>query len=122
MAKPNRTQPAKPTTEAPRTTAPRATAPVQRNRTPSVQNDELVFGRENYKWMLIGVAIMGVGFLCMSGGSMPNPNVWDESIIYSPMRIIVAPILILIGLGVEVYALFVKNNKSNIQTNTEIAE
>lgn len=96
-----------------------------KSATPSVfgqRNDTLVFGRENYKWMLIGIAIMAVGFICMSGGSMPSPDVWDESIIYSPMRIVVAPILILIGLGVEVYAIFVKNGASEFKTNPESAE
>ena len=126
MAKPNKNQPIKPTETAPRATAPRVTAPVTRTRTgPSVfgqRNDTLVFGRENYKWMLIGIAIMAVGFVCMSGGSMPSPDVWDESIIYSPMRIIVAPILILAGLAVEVYAIFVKNNTTDFKANTETAE
>jgi hypothetical protein len=125
MAKANRTQPAKPTETAPRATAPRATAPVTRTTGPSVfgqRNDTLVFGRENYKWMLIGIAIMAVGFICMSGGSMPNPDVWDESIIYSPVRIVVAPILILIGLGVEVYAIFVQNGNTGFKANPETAE
>jgi hypothetical protein len=58
----------------------------------------------------------------MSGGAMPSPDVWDESIIYSPMRIVVAPILILIGLGVEVYAIFVKNGASDFKANPESAE
>ena len=114
MAKPNKNQPRP--TEAPRATpsAPR-TAPVQRVKTPSVfgqRNDTLVFGRENYKWMLIGIAVMAVGFVLMSGGKMPSPDVWDESIIYSPMRIAVAPIVILAGLVIEVYAIFKKNPKT----------
>lgn len=118
MAKPNKPQPkpAQPTTPKTPTTATRT--PITRQReTPSVfgtRNDDLVFGRENYKWMLIGIAIMVVGYLCMSGGSMPSPDVWDESIIYSPMRIIIAPFLILLGLGVEIYAIFKKNPKDSI--------
>ena len=71
-------------------------------------NDILVFGRETYKWMLIGLGIMAVGFLCMSGGAMPSPDVWDESIIYSSTRTIIAPFLIMVGLGVQVYAIFKK--------------
>ena len=114
MAKPNRPQqnPAQPVQkpDVSATTAQR-TAPVRSSRASSVstQNDKLVFGRENFKWMLIGIGIMAVGYVLMSGGSMPSPDVWDENIIYSPMRIIVAPFLILLGLGVEVYAIFKKN-------------
>ncbi len=73
------------------------------------KDDQLVIGRENYKWALIGIAIMAIGYICMSGGSMPSPDIWDESIIYSPMRIIVAPFLIIAGLVVVVYSIFVKN-------------
>ena len=91
---------------------PQATAARTKAATPSVfgqRNDKLVFGRETYKWMLIGLAIMAVGFICMSGGAMPDPNVWDETIIYSPTRTIVAPFLILLGLGVQIVAIFKKN-------------
>jgi hypothetical protein len=131
MAKPNKTQPAARPQEATRTAAPRSTVPSPRTRvsTPSVfgqRNDALVFGRENYKWMLIGIAIMALGFILMSGGSMPSPDVWDESIIYSPMRIVVAPILILIGLVVEVYAIFKKDGVTDtgadIKSNSKVEE
>ena len=72
------------------------------------RNDVLVFGRENYKWMLIGIAVMFVGFICMAGGRQA-PDAWDESVIYSPLRTIVAPFLILAGLVVNLYAIFKKN-------------
>ena len=71
---------------------------------------QLIIGRENYKWALIGMVVMALGFICMSGGAMPSPDVWDESIIYSPIRIILAPFLIIAGLVVVVYSIFVKDN------------
>ena len=58
--------------------------------------------------MLIGLALIGLGMLLMSGGSMPSPDVWDEDIIYSTRRTLIAPILILIGLGLQLYAIFAK--------------
>ena len=118
MAKPNKPQQIQPQTQpkaAPTPARPQATATAPRAKAaaaPSVfgqRNDTLAFGRETYKWMLIGLAIMAVGFICMAGGSMPSPDVWDESIIYSPVRIIVAPFLILAGLVVQIYAIFKKN-------------
>jgi hypothetical protein len=114
MAKPNKQQKPEPQSAAQRTQAvPTATRTTRTKVSgPSVfgqRNDELVFGRENYKWMLIGLAVMFVGYICMSGGAMPSPDVWDESIIYSPIRIAVAPILILTGLVIEIYAIFKKN-------------
>ena len=75
------------------------------------QPEPLVFGRENYKWMLIGIVVMVIGFICMAGGAMPSPDVWQEDLIYSPVRILYAPILIVLGLVIEVYAIFKKQPK-----------
>lgn len=66
----------------------------------------LVFSWDNIRWMLIGFAVMIFGFILMSGGSMPDTNTWDESIIYSFRRITLAPFVILLGLGIEIYAIF----------------
>ena len=66
----------------------------------------MLFKRENFKWMLIGVGLIAVGMLLMIGGSMPSPDVWDESLIYSHRRITLAPLFILAGLAVEIYAIF----------------
>ncbi len=68
--------------------------------------NELTFGRENYKWFLVGLAVIVLGLILMSGGKMPSPEVWDESIIYSFRRMVIAPVLIVAGLAIEVYAIF----------------
>ncbi len=67
---------------------------------------EMLFKKENFKWMFIGVGLIVLGMFLMAGGSMPGPDVWDESIIYSHRRITLAPIVILAGLAIEVYAIF----------------
>lgn len=69
-------------------------------------SDDLLFHSVNYKLILLGMAVMALGYLLMAGGHMPSPDVWDEDIIYSFRRITLAPIVILIGLGIEVYAIF----------------
>lgn len=74
---------------------------------------ELLFSRENYKWILIGIAVMILGFVLMSGGGMPDPNTWDPSRIYSFRRITLAPIIVLIGIGIEIYAVFAKAKPSS---------
>jgi hypothetical protein len=76
------------------------------NSNTSVQESTMIFGRENFKWIFIGLALIAVGMLLMVGGSMPSPDVWDESLIYSHRRITLAPIVILTGLAVEIYAIF----------------
>lgn len=75
-------------------------------KTAAVAAPTLSFGRENYMWMLIGIALIILGFILMSGGHMPSPDVWDENIIYSTRRTLIAPIVILAGLAVEIYAIF----------------
>ena len=55
-----------------------------------------------------GVLLMALGFVAMSGGGMDDPNVWDESVIYGFRRITLAPILIIGGLVLEIFAIFSK--------------
>lgn len=71
---------------------------------------ELLFGKVNYMYILGGIALMVIGFVLMSGGSMPDANTWDESIIYSTRRTLIAPIFILAGLVVQVLAIFKKSS------------
>jgi len=72
----------------------------------SSSSQELVYGKVNFKWMLIGLAFIILGFILMSGGSMPSPDVWDDNLIYSRRRITIAPLVLVIGLGIQVYAIF----------------
>ncbi|MBS1643384.1 MAG: DUF3098 domain-containing protein [Bacteroidetes bacterium] len=67
-----------------------------------------LFSKENYIWMGIGAAIIALGMFLMSGGKNIDPNVFDDNVVYSKTRITVAPILIVLGLLVEVYAIFKK--------------
>ena len=61
-------------------------------------------GRQNYLWMGIGIAVLIVGYLLMSGGGSDDPNVFDESI-FSARRITLAPTVVLAGYGIIVYAI-----------------
>ena len=68
----------------------------------------VLFTRENYKWMIIGIVITILGFVLMTGGKNQNPDVFDYKVVYSTVRITVAPILIVGGLMVEIFAIFKK--------------
>ena len=70
-----------------------------------------LFGKKNYKFMLIGIAFIALGFILMSGGGSDDPNVFDESI-FSWRRIRLAPTLVLIGFGIQVYAILLNPDKS----------
>ncbi|MEO6069480.1 MAG: DUF3098 domain-containing protein [Chitinophagaceae bacterium] len=70
------------------------------------------FEKENIWWMLGGLAVMALGFVLMAGGKNTDPNVFDESKVYSFTRITIAPLLILAGLVIEIVALF-RNSKTH---------
>ena len=68
-----------------------------------------MFSKENYIWMLVGLIIIALGMFLMSGGkSNTDPAVFNKEAVYSPIRITVAPILILAGLVIEIFAIFKK--------------
>lgn len=91
---------------APGTKAAKAkTAPVQRPNTP-------LFGKENYKWMAIGLIAVALGLILMGGGKSKDPNVFNPSEIYSFRRITLAPILILGGFVIEIFAIFKSDKKA----------
>ena len=72
------------------------------------KSSELLFNKVNYFYILGGILLMVIGFVLMSGGSMPDSNTWDDSIIYSTRRTLIAPIFILAGLVVQILAVFKK--------------
>lgn len=71
---------------------------------------EFIFGKKNYKWLFIGLGFIALGFILMAGGGSEDPNVFDESI-FSWRRIRLAPTLVLIGFGIQVYAILLNPNK-----------
>jgi hypothetical protein len=75
-----------------------------------------LFGKENYRWMLIGIILVGLGLFLMAGGKSKDPNVFDPKQVYSFVRITVAPILILGGLALEIFAIFRKSGGDAAKT------
>ena len=67
---------------------------------------DLPFGKRNYQLVAVGAILVLIGMLLMTGGAMPSPDVWDDSRIYSFRRITLAPIVIVAGLVVEIFAIF----------------
>lgn len=67
-----------------------------------------LFTRENYIWMIAGIVLVALGMFLMSGGKSNNPNEFNQQEVYSTTRITIAPLLIILGLGVEIVALFKK--------------
>ena len=68
-----------------------------------------LFTKDNYLWMIIGGVVIALGMILMSGGKNQNPNVFDYNVVYSFTRITIAPIMIVGGLVIEIFALFKKS-------------
>lgn len=71
---------------------------------------EFIFQKKNYAFMFIGLAFIALGFILMSGGGSDDPNVFNDDI-FNFRRIRLAPTLVLIGLGIEVYAILLNPHK-----------
>lgn len=67
-----------------------------------------LFSKENFILMLVGGLVIALGMFLMSGGKSEDPTVFSNNEVYSSTRITVAPILIVVGLLIEVYAIFKK--------------
>jgi len=77
-----------------------------------IKETGFALGKENYKLMAIGFAIIVVGFILLSGGGSDDPNVFSEDI-FSFRRLTIAPIVLLAGFIFEIYAIMKKPKDDN---------
>ena len=79
----------------------------------AVKETTHLFDKENYKWMLVGLVVIAIGFILMAGGKSSNPNVFNDKDVYSFRRITVAPVLIIAGFIIEIVAIMRKPKTGN---------
>lgn len=79
---------------------------------------EFLFEKVNYKILLIGIAVIAIGFILMSGGGSNDPKVFSEDI-FNFRRIRLAPTVVLIGFGVTIYAILKNPAKAEKTTTGE---
>ncbi|MFA6334644.1 MAG: DUF3098 domain-containing protein [Bacteroidales bacterium] len=63
---------------------------------------------KNLIYVLIGLALMIIGYILMSGGGTTDPNLFPKEEMFSFRRIVLAPVLILLGFGIEIFAIMYK--------------
>ena len=78
-------------------------------------NTHFLFDKVNYKWLLIGLGVIVLGFILMSGGGSDDPKVFSEDI-FNFRRIRLAPTVVLLGFGITIYSI-IKNPSSGIVTD-----
>lgn len=83
------------------------TAPKQ-DAKPTAAKQQFLFDKSNYMFMIAGVVLVVLGFILMSGGKSEDPTKFNYDEIYSATRITIAPIMILLGFAVEIYAIMKK--------------
>jgi hypothetical protein len=84
----------------------------QKKQTAAPAPSNQLFDKGNYMWMLIGLAVLALGFFLMAGGKSSDPKVFDPKEVYSTTRITIAPILIIAGFIIEIFAIM-KKSKAN---------
>jgi hypothetical protein len=67
-----------------------------------------IFTKDNYIWMGAGLVVIAIGMFLMAGGKSEDPNVFNPKEVYSTVRITIAPLLIMAGLVIEIFAIFRK--------------
>ncbi len=72
---------------------------------------EFLFDKVNYKFLLIGIGVIALGFILMSGGGSDDPKVFNEAV-FNFRRIRLAPTLVLLGFGITIYAILKKSKQA----------
>ena len=98
-----KTVPSKPSTPA----AKHQAAPAAKASVTPVKTGEFAFGKENYRLLFIGLAFIVLGFILMIGGGSKDPKIFNPAI-FNFQHITLAPILVLIGYVIEIFAIMKK--------------
>lgn len=83
---------------------------------------EFLFTKSNYIYLIIGVVLNLIGFGLMVGGADTDPNEFNQNGLFSPIRLTVAPIVILLGYAVVIYSIMKKPEDLNKDNLPEINE
>jgi hypothetical protein len=82
--------------------------PAETAKKPALQPASHLFEADNIRWMIIGGVVIILGLLLMAGGKSKDPNIFNPSEIYSFRRVTIAPLLVVGGLVVEIFAIMKK--------------
>jgi hypothetical protein len=90
----------------------KATGAKAKETTKTTPTTGYLFRKENYMLMLVGIVVLALGFFLMVGGKSTDPTKFNDDEIYSVTRITIAPILILTGFIIEIFAIMKQPKKA----------
>ena len=71
---------------------------------------EFLFSKRNYRFLLLSLAVIALGFIIMAGGGSEDPNIFNPEI-FNFRRIRLAPTIVLMGFGLAIYAILMPPKK-----------
>ncbi len=86
--------------------------------TPVKPKFDFAFEKINYIWMLIGIALLALGYILLAGGGAKSPDEFNYSL-FDTRRLVIAPILMVGGIVVEIYAILLKPKKKQEDNTNE---
>ena len=72
---------------------------------------EFLFNKRNYRFLLLSIVLIAIGFIIMAGGGSEDPNVFNPEI-FNFRRIRLAPTIVLMGFGLAIYTILMPPKKS----------
>jgi hypothetical protein len=92
-------------TKSTKPAAPAKSAPAAKEV--KVDSGEFAFGKINFQLLLVSIALLLIGYFLMAGGKAENPAEFNPEV-FSARRITIAPLVVLLGYCVGVYAIVKK--------------
>jgi hypothetical protein len=72
------------------------------------QNSGLALPKENYKFIIVGLVVVILGFILMGGGGEEDPSKFNADELFSFRRITLAPFMVMAGYGVILFGILKK--------------
>jgi len=71
---------------------------------------DYLFNKRRYRFLILSILIIGIGFVLMSGGESTDPDIFNNEI-YNFRRIRLAPLMVVLGFVLCIFSILYKDNK-----------
>tara|TARA_B100000900_G_scaffold50151_1_gene37018 strand:+ start:161 stop:388 length:228 start_codon:yes stop_codon:yes gene_type:complete len=71
---------------------------------------DYLFNKRRYRFLILSIFIIGIGFVLMSGGESTNPDIFNNEI-YNFRRIRLAPLMVVLGFVLCIFSILYKDKK-----------